>query len=670
MNIFQSFQPLITGNPNLLRPQIEAYEATFSYYKEFNENREILLILPTGTGKTGLMALLPFQLSNGRVLIIAPGKIIRRTIFKEFDSINNPEQTFWYKRNVIRNRNSLPKSYLYTGYDSAKVDEKEIMLKKIYNSDIIITNIHKIVGSTEDVNLKNLLPPDFFDMIILDEAHHSAASMWKETLDYFTASKVIKLTGTPYRSDGLEISTNPYDPVYEFSLGEAIQEGLVKDTIKQEEIPHQLTFIDKRTGKKYSLVEARKQLGNDWVNRSVAMDEKCSKEVIQKTAQILREKRQSYPKHQVLGVACNDEHAQDLTKWFEEEGLSATYVSSHLQSSEIERRINDFNNGLYDAVINIQMLGEGFDNPNISIISIFRPFKTLTPYAQVIGRGLRKIRVDGISDIDNFCNVVYHKELDLDLLWFQYKNNKSYADIKEEQLKRIREEFSPYEQLSLDFGELGMIEVRPNLEPIRSPIPNPEPPISIIGSYVKSYQSAGLGNNDSFSDDGYNRYRLALAKISIESENEQKEKISQYNKLYKSGLLTKKEHQTLVDSLEIKMQEDYDLHYKAYKGLIDAERMRSDFTNWLNTQIDYFFRSSKLDKKGQELYNDSCDFSHSNEKPSNNVGFLTKIIRQTLYQQTKKSIGAFTPKDFAFAKEFVIEKLNFYLDQYKRAKEE
>jgi superfamily II DNA or RNA helicase len=416
MCIFQTANAIIYDNPHLLRPQIEAYRAAFAHYSEFfgKEYRETLIVMPTGTGKTGVMAILPFGISKGRVLIITPGKIVRKTVFKDFDSIQNPENTFWYKRKVLLDRKQFPKTYLYQGFDPNKYGEKERTLEKLRSADIVITNIHKIVGSSEEINLKGLVAPDFFDMIIIDEAHHVAANMWRETLDYFNADKVIKLTATPFRSDRLEITNNPYDPIYEYTLGQAIEDKLVKDVVKEVEIPDELEFYNPETGEKYTLEEAKKILGNDWVSKSVAMSESCSKQVIKYTKEILEMKRKSYPYHQVLAITCNDKHAQLVTKWFEEEGLSCTYVSSHLSDFEIEQRLNDFANGIYDVMVSIQMLGEGYDNPNISVIALFRPFKTLSPYTQAIGRGLRRLRHDNLQAIDNYCNVIYHQELGLE----------------------------------------------------------------------------------------------------------------------------------------------------------------------------------------------------------------------------------------------------------------
>lgn len=53
-------------------------------------------------------------------------------------------------------------------------------------------------------------------MVIIDEAHLVAAPMWQEALAYFKASKVIKLTATPFRADKLEITNNPLDSIYEY----------------------------------------------------------------------------------------------------------------------------------------------------------------------------------------------------------------------------------------------------------------------------------------------------------------------------------------------------------------------------------------------------------------------------------------------------------------------
>ncbi|WP_409174411.1 DEAD/DEAH box helicase [Brevibacillus fortis] len=660
MTIFQAVTPFIKGNnSNLLPPQIAAYEAVHSHYEEFSDHkyREVLVVMPTGSGKTGLMALLPFQISKGRVLIIAPGKIVRKTIFQEFDSISNPEKTFWYKRKVIFDRKLFPKSYLYRGFNPKNDGEKEQTLQKLKMSDIVITNVQKITGSSENVSLINLLDRDFFDMIIIDEAHHSAAPMWQETLSYFNATKIVKLTATPFRGDGLDITENPRNPIFEYSLGEAILDGLVKDVVKEEEVPGTVEFVDNESGQKYSLKQARAILGDDWVNRSVAMSESCSKAVIKLTKEILLEKRNSYPAHQVLAVACHDQHAKDLTKWFNEEGLTATYVSSHLSDKENEIRINDYCNGAYDVIINIQMLGEGFDNPNTSIISIFRPFKTLSPYAQVIGRGLRKIREENTTELENYCNVVYHQELDLQRLWHYYKTQKRYAELKREQ----------YEQIELfDFSELGMIEKTPDrFVPDRTEEPEPKFELQVVGS-VSTYHSGGTGNQDSFSQSGYSSYQEARARIIKDEEEKLLNELDKYQKLFDNKLIDEEEYNILKEKAESTRQNKWNKFNDDYKMYIFSEKLRDEFKIWFNNELEKFFKKSKLQKVGFELFLDSGQF----QEKVNNVGFIVKNLYKSLYDQTRKHNSLYTPNDFRIAKDSTIQKFNFYLEQYGVDEEE
>ncbi|KFN03589.1 hypothetical protein D0U04_28870 [Bacillus clarus] len=656
MSIFQTTKPLIQGNPNLYSPQIDAYQAAISHYEEFSDfkYRESLIVMPTGSGKTGVMAMLPFGLSNGRVLIITPGKIVRKTVFKEFDSITNPEDTFWYKRKVILDRSKFPKSYLYQGFNSKDEEAKQQTLRKLNLSDIVITNIHKIIGSSEDVNLKELVDSNFFDMIIIDEAHHAAADMWQKTLDYFNASKIIKLTATPFRSDNLKISTHEYDPIFEYTLAEAIEDGLLKNVVKAEGIPGKLNFHDPKSGQNYSLEEAKRKLGNDWVNRTIAMDEACSKQVINHTKEILELKRKSYPKHQVLAITCNDEHAQLVTNWFEDCGLSCTYVSSRLSPEQIEIRLNDFANGQYDVMVSIQMLGEGYDNPNISIVSIFRPFKTLSPYAQAIGRGLRRIHGQEHNTVNNFCNVVYHQELGLEKLWYYYKSQEEYGEKFKKQVEEISQ------QMSFAFDEIGFIEKEPVLGKIHSADLDPNPITVQIGS-VSSYSSNGLGAQDSFTTNGYEQFKHATYNLIIEEQQLLQEKIEKINEMERDGLIDKDQANLLIQNIESTTQEQHNRSFDEYQKLILSETIRKDFTTWMHSKLDAFFRTSVLEKEGFELY--EKENSIDNDR-INNIGYIVRNFKQGLYRTTKKHFSSYLPEDFAVAKKRFLEKLDYYFTQY------
>ncbi|MEH6988156.1 DEAD/DEAH box helicase [Cytobacillus firmus] len=666
MTIFQKVKANIDRNAALFNVQLQAYNAALAHYTEFKDwnHRETLIVMPTGSGKTGVMSILPFGISNGKVLIITPGKIVRKTVYSHFDSVQNPEKTFWIKRNIIFDRKSLPKSYLYQGYNPKNDGAKEITIKKLREADIVITNVHKLGSSNEEVNLMRLVDQDFFDMIIIDEAHHVAATMWQDALDYFKASKIIKLTATPFRSDKQAISTHEYDPIFEYTLGEAITDGLVKNIVKQEAIPGELSFTDRNTGKKYNLQDAKIELGNDFVSKSIAMSESCSKQVIEKTKTILSNKRKSYPKHQVLAVTCNDDHAQDVCRWFNELDLTATYVSvKTLSDKEIEQRLNDFANGIYDVMVSIQMLGEGYDNPNISIISLFRPFKTLGPYAQAVGRGLRKIMAPDVTPLDNFCNVVYHQELGLEKLWEYYKEQETYGQILLKQKKDL------VEQLSFEFDELGFVEKKPNPYSAKKDGESEEDLSSLNASFlldVSAFSPHNLGKNDSFTQDGIENYNQALDAV-LQTEQD---KLEQYRlklqEMVDKGFLSIKEAETLLEKHEIETQNKVNTSYDTFNDLIVAESLRKDFINWVNTKLEEFFKMSSLAKEDIDLVR---DYSLVDNEKINNIGFISRNIRQSLYEESKKNISLYNDADFARAKDRVIEKLSFWLKQYPKKEE-
>jgi DNA repair protein RadD len=79
--------------------------------------------------------------------------------------------------------------------------------------------------------------------------------------------------------------------------------------------------------------------------------------------------------------------------------------------------------------VNVGMLGEGYDHPLISVAAVFRPFRTLLPYAQFAGRALRLI--PGGTVVDNTAHLVYHRALNIEGLWDYYRHEQERAAIIE-----------------------------------------------------------------------------------------------------------------------------------------------------------------------------------------------------------------------------------------------
>jgi DNA repair protein RadD len=109
-----------------------------------------------------------------------------------------------------------------------------------------------------------------------------------------------------------------------------------------------------------------------------------------------------------------------LVELFQSRGVKTTHVASEGMGME-ERlaRIKAYEAGEYACIVHVGILGEGYDNPNISVAAIFRPYRSLAPYAQFVGRAIRWIRAGG--EADNLAHVVSHVGLNLGFLWEYFK---------------------------------------------------------------------------------------------------------------------------------------------------------------------------------------------------------------------------------------------------------
>jgi superfamily II DNA or RNA helicase len=213
-------------------------------------------------------------------------------------------------------------------------------------------------------------------------------------------------------------------------LGRAMVKGYVKQLVKKEFIPEELTFRVSGYDRELSLEEVLQIKDQDWVSRTVAYSPHCSASVVQRSIELMREKREATGvPHKIIAVACSIEHAIEIKKMFEEKGCPCSIVHSDMESDEIELARTDFHNDRTHAIVNVGMLGEGYDHPYISIAAIFRPFKSKSAYAQFAGRALRAIPDAKIPSIDNVAHLVYHSALDLEELWEYYKKEQQKAEI-------------------------------------------------------------------------------------------------------------------------------------------------------------------------------------------------------------------------------------------------
>lgn len=269
------------------------------------------------------------------------------------------------------------------------------------------------------------LPSDYFDMILVDEAHHAPADSWQEVFDAFPKAKKVLFTGTPFRGDGEPIHSVP---VYTYSLGEAMADGLVKGVIQEKHIPDKLSFTVDGIDHPLSLDEVRCIKDQDWISRHVAYSVTCSKQIVDLSIRLLNEKRSTGIPHKILASACSIIHAKQIHDLYVAAGANVTMIHSDMTSEERDTNIKDFELDRAQVMVHVSILGEGYDHPLISIIAMFKPYRSLNEYAQIAGRALRLIRDPKANYIDNTAHLVYHQELDLDELWEYFRKEKRKAE--------------------------------------------------------------------------------------------------------------------------------------------------------------------------------------------------------------------------------------------------
>lgn len=395
----------IEENPQLREPQVEAYQALYDFFQ--GGSRVAIIQIPVGCGKSGIAAIAPFGVAKGRVLIVAPNLTIKDGLFESLD-VTNRQKCFWRTRGVLENSDMAAGPYAST-LDTGNISVCE-------KSHIIISNVQQF-STNPDKWLKKF-PSNFFDLIVVDEAHHSPANSWKAVIEHFSDAKIINMTATPFRSDGQKIDG---ELIYRYPFKKATFNGYIKRIKASYVAPSEIEFTAKGTTETYDLEQVLKMKKKDWFSRGIALSEVCNQSIVDNSLEKLEQLRETGTQHQLIAVACSVDHAKKIRSMYEARGFSADIIYGELDEDKkttIKRRLKS---GELDCIVQVQMLGEGFDHPKLSVAAIFRPYRTLAPYIQFVGRVLRVIVQNNPSHPDNYGHVVTHAGMNLDVRLQEFK---------------------------------------------------------------------------------------------------------------------------------------------------------------------------------------------------------------------------------------------------------
>ena len=401
---FNEAPVFIVGNPDLREPQAEGWVHTEQHFRQ--SSKQAILQIPVGCGKTGLMAILPFKVAQGRVLVIAPNLEIRRGISTAFDIAGL--DCFWTSRRILTDVSHGP----YT----AVLDGRDANIHDCTESHIVVTNIQQLASRAD--RWLPVFPVDFFDLIMVDEGHHNVAESWGRVFDRFPNAKVISLTATPFRSDGRQIAG---ELVFSYPFRKAMVRGYIKQITAVNVAPKEISFTYRGDSEIHTLEEVLKLRDRDWFSRGVALSPECNTSIVDASIQWLQYLRETETFHQLIAVACSVDHARQIRSLYTERGMRAVEIHSQMEKNQIEEILQNLRGHRLDCIVQVRMLGEGFDHPNLSVAAIFQPFRTLSPYVQFIGRAMRVIHQNNAQHPDNQGVAVSHVGLNIDRHWEDFR---------------------------------------------------------------------------------------------------------------------------------------------------------------------------------------------------------------------------------------------------------
>lgn len=320
-----------------LRPyQQEAREAIFAQWD--SGVKKTLLVLPTGCGKTIVFAKVTEDCvrHGDRVLILAHrGELLEQAADKIHKS---------------------------TGLGCA-VEKAEASCQGSW--------FRIVVGSVQTLMREKRLaqfPEDYFDTIIVDEAHHCISDSYQKVLQYFKGANVLGVTATPDRGDMRNLGTYFESLAYEYTLPKAIKEGYLSP-IKALTLPL-----------KIDMSGVSMQAGDFKASDiSTALDP-----YLQGIAEEMKKYCTDKKTVVFLPLVKTSQKFRDILN---ENGFQAAEVNGNSQDrAEVLR---DFEKGRYNVLCNSMLLTEGWDCPSVDCIVVLRPTKVRSLYCQMVGRGTR-----------------------------------------------------------------------------------------------------------------------------------------------------------------------------------------------------------------------------------------------------------------------------------------
>ena len=309
-----------------------------------------LLVAATGTGKTVMAAVdyarLRDQIPRARLLFVAHRKEILQQSIATF-------------RHALRDA-SFGELWV-DGLRPTAFDHVFASIQSLYRAGV------------------SRIPPEHFDIVIVDEFHHAEAATYRTLLERLQPKELLGLTATPERADGL--------PVLNWFEGRIAAELRLWDAIDQHRLVPFIYYGIADT-LDYRAVPWRRGRGYDVNGLSNVMtaDDVWARTVVK----ALIDKADDPSSVRAIGFCVSVEHARFMARVFNSAGIKSVAIWADTPAHEREQALKDLDHRAVSVVFSVDIFNEGVDVPAIDTLLMLRPTDSPTLFLQQLGRGLRR----------------------------------------------------------------------------------------------------------------------------------------------------------------------------------------------------------------------------------------------------------------------------------------
>lgn len=380
----------------LRAPQLGALYATLAHWSVSNQPATI--VMPTGTGKTETMLALLAAVQIERLMIVVPNAALRDQIAGKF-----LEFGILYDAGVLAPTVETPMVAVIEGRPTSPEEVDEIFGR----ANVIVTTMQVAGQCTLEVQDRMAA---HCTHLFIDEAHHIAARTWQNFKGRFEAKTVVQFTATPFRTDGRRVDGKF---IYVYPLGKAQSEGYFR--------PINFRAVQ-------GLDEAQADLE---IVRLVG-------------AQLERDLAGGFD-HLVMARARDIKRAKALHELYEQHlaAFQPVLIHSEMKLADRKAALERMRSRESRIIICVDMLGEGFDLPQLKISGLHDRHKSVAITLQFTGRFTRDAKQIGEatvianidqSDVEDSLRTLYAEDADWNFLLKVLSEAKTGRQLKRAEL--------------------------------------------------------------------------------------------------------------------------------------------------------------------------------------------------------------------------------------------